>query len=108
MVFTEWVTRSTYLLLDGENRIIGVLVGQPRNLEGPQGWKAVQEDALAGLKEAAPRLKFTDKEKRDGRRGPFPTIAHGLSFGGGQMVSKMMPASARSSYIFLGTRVSPS
>jgi hypothetical protein len=76
-------SRKTHLLLDRGHRVIGALVGRPRD---PGGWSTVHSDALAALKAASDDLKFSDREASGGRRGPFPTIAHGLSFGGGQEV----------------------
>ncbi|KAN0111296.1 hypothetical protein V8E52_008671, partial [Russula decolorans] len=70
-------------LLDREHRVIGVLVGRPRESDK---WGAVCDDAVATLQTAADDLGFTAKEKGGGRCGHFPTIAHGLSFGGGQQV----------------------
>jgi hypothetical protein len=86
LIFTKTMGRKTHLLLDSEQRIIGALVGQPRDTHG---WRAVHDDALAALGSAAidDDLGFTpSKYERKGRHETFPTIAHGLSFGGGQEV----------------------
>ena len=76
------VLRTTHLLLDREHHIIGVLVGRPRN---SKDWDSVHDKALAALEAAASKMTFTDKEKTH-RRGFFPAIPHGISFGGGQEV----------------------
>jgi hypothetical protein len=65
-----------------------VLAGQPRNF---QGWRAAHKQAFAALQVAAEGLGFTKQEVGGGRRGSFPTIAHGLSFGGGQEVRSIVP-----------------
>jgi hypothetical protein len=83
LTLAEKMNSTTHLLLDRGHRVIGALVGQPRDAHG---WRAVHDDALGALRSAARRLGFTEKEEMGGRRGPFPTIAHGLSYGGGQKV----------------------
>jgi hypothetical protein len=83
LIFTEGASRTTHLLLDHEHRVIGALVGRPRE---PDKWNAVHSNALAALRAASDSLSFSEREEGGGRRGPFPTIAHGLSLGGGQEV----------------------
>jgi hypothetical protein len=77
--------RSSHLLLDTEKRVIGVLVGQPR---GEERWKQVCMGVFEALKTAASSLNLS-KEKKKHRRGEFPAVAHGISFGGGQEVSRI-------------------
>ena len=60
-----------------------MLVGQPK---GQNSWEVTQKNAFAALKAAAGQLILTPKESVN-RRGQFPSIAHGISFGGGQEVS---------------------
>ena len=74
--------RGTHLLLDRDRSVGGVLVGQPKDFES---WGVVQEDAFDGLQGAASRLSFSDKECCH-RRGHYPSLPHGISFGGGQPV----------------------
>ncbi|KAI9428640.1 hypothetical protein H4582DRAFT_1826966 [Lactarius indigo] len=71
--------RQTHPLLDRERRIIGVLVGQPRG----QGWEAAKGEAFDALRVAAGQMSLTGKVSSH-RRGTFPCVAHGISFGGGQ------------------------
>ncbi|KAH9014024.1 hypothetical protein EDB85DRAFT_1876641 [Lactarius pseudohatsudake] len=71
--------RQTHPLLDREKRIIGVLVGQPRD----SSWESAKGGALAALGAARGQMTFGEKETNR-RRGPFPCVAHGISFGGGQ------------------------
>ncbi len=81
LLIAEKKNRTPHLLLDCEHHIIGVLAGRPRD----HSWKVVHKDALAALRSAATKMKFTVDEER-GRRGSFPTISFGVSYGGGQKV----------------------
>jgi hypothetical protein len=81
--FTEGASSTTRLLLNQKRQVIGVFVGQLRQINK---WHAAYNNAMAALKAAAPKLKFTEKEEQDGRHGHFPTIAYGLSFGDGREV----------------------
>jgi hypothetical protein len=68
--------------MDRENRVIGVLAGQPID---PSWTKACNNAAaiLGRLAEwAVPSAKDVES-----RRGIFPTIAYGISLGNGQTVS---------------------
>ncbi|KAG6826286.1 hypothetical protein H0H92_000435 [Tricholoma furcatifolium] len=80
MTHFAWNGRTTHLLVDREHRIIGVLLGRPR---ASQDWDRVCEDARSALEAASRRMSFTPKEKTH-RRGSFPAVAHGISYGGGQ------------------------
>ena len=73
--------RTTHLLLDRENRVIGALAGRPQDA----GWGAVHDGALAALESAAPEMRLRPKDTAH-RRGSYPSISHGISFGGGQEV----------------------
>lgn len=66
---------------------MAVLQGQPR--EGTP-WEEVQADAFVGLDAEAPY--FNAKQMSAHRRGTFPSIAHGISYGGGQKV-RVAPSS---------------
>jgi hypothetical protein len=70
---------TTHLLLDSQGLIVGVLLGWPRDI---QGWKAVHDGAFEALDKAANAIP--DSLKKAHRRGDYPSLAHGLSFGGGQ------------------------
>ena len=71
-------TRATHLLLDNEKRIIAVLLGIPRD---HVEWKKNHDEVLSLLQNAA-SASFSASMTH--RRGNFPSVAHGLSFGGGQ------------------------
>jgi hypothetical protein len=91
--------RTPHLLLDRENRVIGVLAGRP---QGAMDWGAVHDSALGSLESVSEKLKVGRKESKkksdtshrdttptppSHRRGSYVSISHGLSFGGGQEVS---------------------
>ncbi|KAI0655654.1 hypothetical protein C8Q70DRAFT_922932, partial [Cubamyces menziesii] len=68
-------------ILDKDERVIGVLAGRPQsNL--PE-WDRVVEDAGKAMDAAASECVFKDHQIRH-RRGEFPTLAYGISFGGGR------------------------
>lgn len=60
---------------------MGVLLGWPKDTEG---WQQVQDGAFKVLDLTAAVLP--DRLKKAHRRGTHPSLAHGLSFGGGQKV----------------------
>lgn len=56
------------------------------------GWKEALDKAFLALKSVSDRLSPRAKDITH-RRGTFPTLPHGLSFGGGQTVGLItMPA----------------
>jgi hypothetical protein len=81
LIFAEDSHSTTHLLLNRENRIVGALVGRPRDT----GWVGVHDDALAAMKEASVKLKF-DKQGKLYDRGCYHLSPHGISYGGGQKV----------------------
>ncbi|KAI9429656.1 hypothetical protein H4582DRAFT_2064922 [Lactarius indigo] len=80
MAYFPWDGRQSHPLLDREKRIIGVLVGQPRS---QSSWENAKSGAFAALRAAAGLMTFMDKELTN-RRGAFPCVSHGISFGNGQ------------------------
>lgn len=55
--------------------------GQPRD----DDWDTVHTDGIHAFEHAAKRCRFTSKQSSH-RRGAFPALATGVSFGGGQKV----------------------
>jgi hypothetical protein len=76
------ITRKPHLFLDREGIVIGALARQPKE----ESWGAVHDAAFKVLQSTGKKMKYNKKETSN-RRGPFPTVAHGISFGGGQQVS---------------------
>jgi hypothetical protein len=64
--------------------VIGALAGQPR-----ERWGEAVRDATAGIKAARNECTFTAKQN-DHRRGHFPALAVGVSYGGGRKVSHLL------------------
>ena len=60
--------------------VVGALCGPPK---GP-GWQEVQRAAFKVLDKAS--AYFSKRPKKNNRRGTFPSIACGISYGGGQQV----------------------
>jgi hypothetical protein len=68
--------------MDREQRIIGVLGGQPRSKD----WANVCNNAFVVLDRLSKRVVPSAADIKS-RRGIFPTIAYGISLGNGQTVS---------------------
>jgi hypothetical protein len=84
LTHANYALRTSYPLLDRQHRIVGVLAGAPR-----ENWQAVQIEALDALRLVQSRLELSSQGKK-GKRGTFPSLAHGLSFGGGQLVRALL------------------
>jgi hypothetical protein len=64
-----------------------VCIGEPNDDGQPeeQKWSKAMEDVEGEMKEARVQCSFDSKDL-DHRRGPFPALAAGVLFGGGQEV----------------------
>ncbi|KIP02061.1 hypothetical protein PHLGIDRAFT_52988, partial [Phlebiopsis gigantea 11061_1 CR5-6] len=71
-------TSTPMVLTSKDNEIFAALPGRPVN---DPTWDATTKGVVAAMQHAEMRLRFS--KKRD-RRGPFKTIASGVSYGGGQ------------------------
>lgn len=69
-------------ILDHKERVIGVCAGRPDDAS----WGTMQQDAAAELNDARERCRFS-RASATHRRGQFPALAVGASFGGGQQVT---------------------
>ncbi|KAL1736325.1 hypothetical protein EV714DRAFT_198920 [Schizophyllum commune] len=88
----NWDGITAVPILDKKRRVIAVLAGAPDQKDWP-----AQHTSLADAIEAArPHLKFTTVQKKH-RRGVFPAIAVGHSYGGGQ--TRPMPVSQEASNV---------
>ncbi|KAF9034125.1 hypothetical protein BJ165DRAFT_1534319 [Panaeolus papilionaceus] len=78
----EWDGRTSKPLLDSKGRVFGVLAGQ---VDTPENWDPVVDEAVNLLAAARLRCRFNPDEVLHGhRRGRFPTLRSGISYGGGQ------------------------
>ena len=85
------VYRTPVLITDSKGRIVAVLAGTPQEREA---WSKCMQGVQAAMDEAFSNLRWTDartlpdnsKGAGRNRRGPYYTLAAGLSFGGGQKV----------------------
>ncbi|KAF7970990.1 hypothetical protein HWV62_22491 [Athelia sp. TMB] len=84
----HWDASSPAPICDSKGRVIAVCVAQPRS------WECVNRDAVAAIKAARKRLYFPKKSRRH-RRGDFPALAYGVSYGGGQQVPGNLQHSQR-------------
>ncbi|KAH7918686.1 hypothetical protein BV22DRAFT_993901, partial [Leucogyrophana mollusca] len=75
--------RTPHVIVDAEDRILAVLAGRP---DDPT-WDDVVEDATKALHEAGLAAKIPVKKRRH-RRGEYPALAAGVSYGGGQTVPR--------------------
>jgi hypothetical protein len=70
-----------HLLLDNDKRIIGVLAGRPKD----DSWEDITGEACHAMEKAREKCVFRDAD-REHRRGSYPCLAVGVSYGGGQKV----------------------
>lgn len=68
-------------IVDTDGRVIAVLVGRPDDAD----WENVTAAAYGALTDASLHLEFKSKVKNH-RRGRFPALNFGISYGGGQTV----------------------
>ena len=71
---------ETLLLTDEEERIFVFGVGPPAN---DDTWQTLLNEFMDALRDAQSKLRFGSGD----RRGSFQTVAVGISYGGGEMVS---------------------
>jgi hypothetical protein len=76
-------SRTTRLLVDSEDRVIGILGGQPKNAKE---WEKICKEAVEALENGRGLCTFLDKQLNHGR-GDFPAVAVGISHGNGTQVS---------------------
>ncbi|OSD05865.1 hypothetical protein PYCCODRAFT_1464571 [Trametes coccinea BRFM310] len=76
--YVEWDGRVPQLILDREERVIGALVGMPRD----EGWSGMVADVC--VKFEAARGTLNAGALREHRRGCFVALSSGISYGGGQ------------------------
>jgi hypothetical protein len=79
--------RKSIPIEDHTGRIFCVCIGEPNDdgQPGEQKWSKATEDVEGQMKEAREQCSFDFKDLHH-RRGPFPALAAGVSFGGGQQV----------------------
>lgn len=70
---------TTQAILDKSRRIIGILAGHPQT----EDWPSVHAQAAEAMEAQQSKIHLPKKSRRH-RRGAFPAIAGGISFGGGQ------------------------
>ncbi|KAL7278386.1 LOW QUALITY PROTEIN: hypothetical protein ACG7TL_008366 [Trametes sanguinea] len=80
--YVEWDGHRPFLLLDRDERVIGALVGMPRD----DRWSEAMADVCAAFAEA--RSAIHGGAPPEHRRGRFTTVASGISYGGGQVVRR--------------------
>lgn len=78
----EWIsylTSESFVLVDAEDNILAQCVGRM------PGWEIVNIEACKAMDNTHMNMK-TPQRPEEGRRGIFPTLFTGYSFGGGQEV----------------------
>ncbi|PPR07437.1 hypothetical protein CVT24_007572 [Panaeolus cyanescens] len=81
----EWDGREARPLLDSTGRICAVLAGQPFD----STYRDAVDRASELMSAEAQTACYRAHETRH-RRGPFPAVAFGLSYGGGQMTAQRL------------------
>lgn len=71
-------------VLDNNGRVIAILAGRPKN-ETESSWRTVHDEALQAMLWGQKQASFTNKQLSH-RRGKYPALSTGASFGGGQKV----------------------
>lgn len=94
--FGGWMTASvtdpallrskSFALVDEDDSILA------RCIERPEGWEELNDNVCAAMDKAQATMG-TPQRSEDGRRGFFPTIFTGFSYGGGQDVRPFSPSS---------------
>ncbi|TFK70520.1 hypothetical protein BDN72DRAFT_766345, partial [Pluteus cervinus] len=88
--------RKPHAILDGDGRIVTVLVGRPQ--KDSSGWDALIR-GVAELMEAFRRTGDEESlfsgDQRQHRRGNFVALSRGISYGGGQREPKNLAHGAR-------------
>ena len=74
--------RTPRPIIDAKDWVITALAGRPNDSQ----WDDVSEGAAEDVRQAGNACSFND-EQSEHRRGQFPALATGVSFGGGQKVS---------------------
>lgn len=92
----RWDASAPAPILDSRSRVVAIRAAQPRN------WESVNRDASATIKTMRKRAYFPKKSTRH-RRGDFPALAYGVSYGGGQQVCGHTPPPAASHSPHSGT-----
>lgn len=72
-------------LVDRQDRVVGVVLGKPADTAG---WDKAMEETAGAVRDARKRMRFS-KGMQTHRRGAFPAVGTGISFGGGQGVSQL-------------------
>lgn len=73
------------VLLDSEDRVIVVLAGQPSSEADPTWSPSVVKAAGDAMQDACSSNNFSE-EQSNHRRGQYPAVSVGISFGGGQQL----------------------
>ncbi|KAG1721317.1 uncharacterized protein EDB91DRAFT_1088492 [Suillus paluster] len=77
----EWDGYTPHVLLDKDRRTIGVLAGHPKD----DGWHDTVAAVCTAMEHARDCCAFR-RENMEHRRGAYPCLAVGVSFGGGQEI----------------------
>ncbi|KAJ7027064.1 hypothetical protein C8F04DRAFT_1045077 [Mycena alexandri] len=82
MRYINWLGELSIPILDCRGRIIAVLGGMPRDREG---WKKLIDELSTLMDEASPNLRHSTEDLHHRRaQEPYPSVARGVSYGGGQ------------------------
>ncbi|KAI0352005.1 hypothetical protein OH77DRAFT_1486440 [Trametes cingulata] len=78
--YVEWNGIDCVPLLDKQDRVFAVLAGSPKD---QLAWAKVNKAVTDAFDEVRMKYKFNQKQV-DHRRGNFPAVSAGISYGGGQ------------------------
>ncbi|KAJ7016060.1 hypothetical protein C8F04DRAFT_1245965 [Mycena alexandri] len=82
MRYINWLGVLSIPIIDSHGRIIAVLGGTPRDVEG---WRIITDRAATLMETKARRLRHTNEQLNHRRaQEPYPSVSCGPSYGGGQ------------------------
>ena len=86
MELVDWDGSGTRPLVDANGRVFVVLGGMPRD-HGSQSWDGVISGGTSAMRRCERKCRFSPSQLSH-RRGNFAVLENGISFGGGQRVSR--------------------
>jgi hypothetical protein len=82
----NWDGKASKPLVDSDGRVFTLLGAMPKD-HGGQSWDRVIDGGTTAMRRCKSQCKFTPSQLSH-RRGEFAVLEHGITFGGGQPVSK--------------------
>ncbi|KAE9388176.1 hypothetical protein BT96DRAFT_836639, partial [Gymnopus androsaceus JB14] len=88
-------------IVDREDRVISVLAGNPSNPH----WPAAMKELETKIMKSRANMSFSEKQKKN-KRGPYPSVSVGNSFGGGSKRPGAMAFHSKTNMLILMSLIS--